>query len=161
MVTPQNSTVRVRFAPSPTGHLHIGGLRSALFNWLFARHYGGAFLLRIEDTDLERSLPVYTQSILSSFSWCGIIPDEPIVIQSERVAEHRQVAEQLVAQGRAYRCYCTQQELAERLGVNAAEGQGYVRYDKKCRAIARTARPECFDASPAKLQAKTGHGEKC
>ena len=80
--------VRVRFAPSPTGHLHIGGLRSAIFNWLFARHNNGKFLLRIEDTDIERSKQEYTDSILASFAWMHIDWDEPVVIQSERAARH-------------------------------------------------------------------------
>jgi len=128
-------TVRVRFAPSPTGHLHIGGLRSALFNWLFARHNEGVFLLRIEDTDRERSLPEYTQSILGTFSWCDLLPDEPIVTQSERMAEHIAVAERLLAQGKAYRCYCTAAELQARLGESAAEGKGYVQYDERCRNL--------------------------
>ena len=75
--------VRVRYAPSPTGHLHVGSLRTALYNWLFARHAGGAFFVRIEDTDLERSKPEYTQSILESLSWARMEPDEPVVIQSD------------------------------------------------------------------------------
>src|SRR5690242_3302264 len=104
-------TVRVRFAPSPTGHLHIGGLRVALFNWLFARKNNGAFLIRIEDTDFERSTPEYTQSIIGSFAWVGIASDEPIVIQSHRISEHITKAHELVARGKAYYCYCTQQEL--------------------------------------------------
>ena len=127
-----SSQVRVRFAPSPTGHLHIGSLRSALFNWLYARHNGGKFLIRIEDTDRERSLPEYTASILASFAWCSIEADEPIIIQSERLVEHLRVAHDLVARGHAYRCYCTQEELAERLGTSAAAG-GYVHYDGRCR----------------------------
>jgi glutamyl-tRNA synthetase len=130
-----NSTVRVRFAPSPTGHLHIGSLRSALFNWLYARHFGGKFLIRIEDTDRERSLPEFTASILASFAWCSIEADEPIVIQSERLVEHQQVAHDLVARGHAYRCYCTQEELAGRLGSSAATG-GYAHYDGRCREAA-------------------------
>ena len=81
-MTTSTRPVRVRFAPSPTGNLHIGGLRSALFNWLFARHHGGAFLLRIEDTDYERSKPEYTASILDSMSWVGLEPDEPFLVQS-------------------------------------------------------------------------------
>src|SRR6476661_5464172 len=88
--------VRVRFAPSPTGHLHIGGLRTALFNWLFARHHGGAFLLRIEDTDFERSTQEYRDSILQSFAWTQLQHDEEIVTQSERIRIHQHVAEQLV-----------------------------------------------------------------
>lgn len=127
--------VRVRYAPSPTGHLHVGSLRTALYNWLFARHAGGAFLVRIEDTDLERSKPEYTESILESLSWASMEPDEPVVIQSERIEEHKQIAQRLVAQGKAYFCYCTPEELRERLGESAAHEGGYVHYDGKCRTL--------------------------
>jgi glutamyl-tRNA synthetase len=126
-------SVRVRFAPSPTGHLHIGGLRAALFNWLFARSCKGSFLIRIEDTDYERSTKEYQQSIIDSFSWSGIESDEPLVIQSERAPEHIRAAYQLVAQGKAYICICSSQELETRLGTNAAQGTGYTRYDGACR----------------------------
>jgi glutamyl-tRNA synthetase len=125
--------VRVRFAPSPTGHLHVGGLRTALFNWLFARHAGGTFLIRIEDTDPERSKPEYTKSILQTFEWVSISSDEPVVIQSQRVARHRQVVDQMVADGTAYRCFCTPVELQARLGVSAAQEGGYTKYDQRCR----------------------------
>lgn len=127
--------IRVRFAPSPTGHLHIGGLRAALFNWLYARHNKGVFVIRIEDTDIERSKPEYTASILESFSWVGIASDESIVIQTENMPEHLAVAERMLQEGTAYKCYCTQEELQQRLGTNAAEGAGYVMYDKKCRSL--------------------------
>lgn len=120
--------VRVRFAPSPTGHLHIGGLRTALFNWLFARHYNGSFLIRIEDTDLERSKQEYTDSILESFAWVNISSDEPIVIQSERINEHKKVIDQLLKEDKAYRCYCTAHEKSE----TAADG-GYTKYPGTCR----------------------------
>lgn len=126
-------SVRVRFAPSPTGHLHIGGLRAALFNWLFARNQKGTFLIRIEDTDYERSTQAYKQSILDSFSWAGIHSDEPLVIQSERASEHVQAAYSLVAEKKAYICICTQAELESRLGANAAQGTAYTRYDGRCR----------------------------
>lgn len=125
-------TVRVRFAPSPTGHLHVGGLRATIFNYLFARHEGGKFLVRIEDTDRERSKDIYTQSILEALAWCDIVPDEPIVIQSGRIERHHEVARQLIAAGKAYRCYCTPQELETRLGKSAAEGEGYHVYDRFC-----------------------------
>ena len=108
------NTVRVRFAPSPTGHLHIGGLRTALFNWLFARHHGGAFLLRIEDTDVERSTQEYRDSILHSFAWTQLEHDEEIVTQSERITEHQHVAQQLIDAGKAYRCFCSPEDLAAR-----------------------------------------------
>ncbi len=128
-------SVRVRFAPSPTGNLHIGGLRVALFNWLFARKNNGTFLIRIEDTDFERSTPAYTQAILDSFLWVGIASDEPIVIQSERIPEHLKKAQELVAQKKAYYCYCSQEELAARLGANASSGTAYTRYDGMCRDL--------------------------
>ena len=96
------SPVRVRFAPSPTGDLHIGGLRSALFNWLYARHHGGAFLLRVEDTDRERSKSEYIQSICQALSWCGLDSDEPIVYQSQRTQLYQQYLQQLLDTGHAY-----------------------------------------------------------
>ncbi len=126
-------SVRVRFAPSPTGHLHIGGLRAALFNWYFARHLGGTFLLRIEDTDVARSKTEFTDSILASFSWCGLAPDEPLVFQSDRIMVYQQVAHELVAKGYAYRCYCTPEELETRL---KQPGQDYMFYDGCCRTAA-------------------------
>jgi len=126
--------IRVRFAPSPTGNLHIGGLRTALFNWLFARHNKGAFLLRIEDTDLERSKPEYTQVIVDAFAWVGIASDEPLVIQSERFGEHARIIQELLKTGKAYKCYCTQEEVALRHEVRHA-GDPYVRYDGHCRLL--------------------------
>lgn len=102
--------VRVRFAPSPTGNLHIGGLRTALFNWLFARHHGGAFLLRIEDTDLERSRAEYTDAILEAFKWVGIESDEPLVMQSQRSEIYAQALAKLLENGRAYRSDPAQEE---------------------------------------------------
>lgn len=104
-------TIRVRFAPSPTGYLHIGGARTALFNWLFAQHHGGQFLLRIEDTDRQRSTPEAVQAIFDSLNWLGLVSDEKPVIQSERLTRHGEVAHQLLAEGKAYRCYCTPEEL--------------------------------------------------
>src|SRR5438046_1586519 len=101
------SPVRVRFAPSPTGFIHIGNLRTALFNWIFAQNAGGKFLLRIEDTDLERSRPEYTQAIIDTLNWMGITYDEPPIIQSMQKSRHIEVAEQLIRDGHAYRCYCT------------------------------------------------------
>jgi glutamyl-tRNA synthetase len=126
------NAVRVRFAPSPTGHLHIGGLRTALFNWLFARHHGGAFLLRIEDTDLERSTQEYRDSILHSFAWTQLEHDEEIVTQSERIAEHQRVAQQLVDAGKAYRCFCSPEDLIAR-NKRETSGDFFVMYDGYCR----------------------------
>ena len=106
-------TIRTRFAPSPTGLLHIGGARTALFNYLFARHYGGAFLLRIEDTDKARSTAEAVQVILDGLAWLGLKPDEAPVFQSRREARHVEVAKALLASGHAYHCYCTSDELRE------------------------------------------------
>jgi glutamyl-tRNA synthetase len=104
-------TVRTRFAPSPTGLLHIGGARTALFNWLFARHHGGEFLLRIEDTDRERSTEAATQVILDGLAWLGLEPDAAPVLQSTRQARHAEVALRMLAEGRAYAAYDTPEEL--------------------------------------------------
>ncbi len=103
--------VITRFAPSPTGFLHIGGGRTALFNWLFARHHGGTFLLRIEDTDRERSTQAAVDAILDGMNWLGLNPDEPPVYQFARRQRHAEVAHQMLAEGKAYYCYCTPQEL--------------------------------------------------
>lgn len=107
-------TVTTRFAPSPTGFLHIGGARTALFNWLFAKHHNGRFLLRIEDTDRERSTQAAIDAILDGMNWLGITPDEPPVFQSKRVDRHTKVVEEMLAAGKAYKCYVTMEELAER-----------------------------------------------
>lgn len=104
------SDIRVRFAPSPTGHLHIGSLRTALFNWLFARHHGGKFLIRIEDTDLERSKSEYTASIIETFKWAGIESDEPLVTQTERFDLYKEKLQQLLDNGSAYRSDASQEE---------------------------------------------------
>lgn len=127
-------TIRVRFAPSPTGHLHIGSVRVAIFNWLFARHHNGVFLLRIEDTDIERSKKEYTDSILASLAWARIDWDEPYVIQTENITVHKQVIEKLLAEGKAYRCYCTHEEIVARHPeVTTIEGEAYRKYDGFCR----------------------------
>jgi glutamyl-tRNA synthetase len=102
--TPSRMTVVTRFAPSPTGFLHIGGARTALFNWLYARGRGGKMLLRIEDTDRERSTDAAIEAILDGLTWLGITWDGEAVHQFARAARHREVAEQLLAQGKAYRC---------------------------------------------------------
>ncbi len=123
-----SSNVRVRFAPSPTGHLHIGSFRTALFNWLFARHNGGVFLVRIEDTDLERSTQEYVTSIMTTLDWVQLQPDEPVVIQSHRLQEHERVLKKLLKEGSAYKCFCTQEDIVKRAGDNA-----FIRYDGLCR----------------------------
>ena len=103
----------LRFAPSPTGMLHIGGARTALFNWLYARHTGGTFLLRIEDTDRERSTPEAVAAILNGMTWMGLTWDGDVTYQFARAARHRAVAEQLLAEGKAYRCYASAEELTQ------------------------------------------------
>jgi len=124
-------TVRVRFAPSPTGYLHIGAARSALFNWLYARKTGGKFLLRIEDTDLQRSTEESTRSIIEGLEWLGLDYDEQIVFQSSNAPKHRAAAERLVAEGKAYRDFTPKEQrddksvkegIAERARAHAAEG---------------------------------------
>lgn len=107
-------TVTTRFAPSPTGFLHIGGARTALFNWLFAKHHNGRFLLRIEDTDRQRSTQEAIDAILEGMSWLGLEPDEPPVFQSEQVERHAEVARELLERGKAFKCYVTPEELAAR-----------------------------------------------
>lgn len=129
----KKNKVRVRFAPSPTGYMHIGNLRTALFNWLFAKHNNGTFLLRIEDTDLERSKPEFTKIIIDTLAWVGIVAEGEPVIQSQNKARHLEVANKLIDSGHAYRCYCTSEELLGRLVVSAAQGESYTRYDERCR----------------------------
>ena len=116
-----NKPVVTRFAPSPTGYLHIGGARTALFNWLFARHHGGKYLLRIEDTDRARSTEPAIAAILDGLSWLGLEGDEPPVFQYARTERHAEVAQALLETGNAYRCYLTPDELAERRAAAQAE----------------------------------------
>jgi len=125
-------TVRTRFAPSPTGYLHIGGARTALFNFLFARHHGGKYLLRIEDTDRQRSTPEAVKQIIDSLEWLGLSPDEPPVMQTAQEARHAEVARELLAQGKAYYCYTTPEELAEMRETAMKEGRP-PRYDGRWR----------------------------
>jgi glutamyl-tRNA synthetase len=125
-------SVVTRFAPSPTGFLHIGGARTALFNWLFARHHGGTFLLRIEDTDRERSTPEAIQAILDGLHWLGLDWDAPEVYQSRRAERHAEVAYQLLEAGKAYRCYASKDELDAMREQARAEGRP-PRYDGRWR----------------------------
>jgi glutamyl-tRNA synthetase len=120
---PDPSDVVTRFAPSPTGSLHIGGARTALFNWLYARHTGGKFLLRVEDTDRERSTPDAVKAIFDGLGWLGLEPDAPPVFQFARAERHRQAVDLLLEQGRAYRCYMTVEELDEERTKARAEGR--------------------------------------
>jgi len=126
--------VRVRLAPSPTGTLHIGTARTAVFNWLFARRHGGAFLLRIEDTDRERSKPEYTADILDGLAWLGLDWDGEPVIQSERVEAHREAIARLLASGHAYRCYASEAELTAMREQQAAANLP-PRYDNRHRTL--------------------------
>jgi len=128
----ENSKPVLRFAPSPTGMLHIGGARTALFNWLYARHTGGQFLLRIEDTDRERSTPEAVDAILNGMRWMGLDWDGDAIFQFARAARHREVVEKMLAEGKAYRCYATAEELAEMREAQKAAKQP-LRYDGRWR----------------------------
>ncbi|HVL18210.1 MAG TPA: glutamate--tRNA ligase [Gemmatimonadales bacterium] len=125
------TTPRVRFAPSPTGYLHVGGARTALFNWLFARHTGGTLVLRIEDTDRERSTESHTRVILDGLGWLGISWDEGPFFQGAYGDRHRADAERLLQEGKAYRCFCTREELDSQRARTEAGGQAF-RYDGRC-----------------------------
>jgi len=122
----------LRFAPSPTGMLHIGGARTALFNWLYARHTGGRFLLRIEDTDRERSTPQAVAAIIEGLQWLGLDWDGDITYQFSRAARHREIAERLLAEGKAYRCFATPEELTAMREAQRAAGKP-IRYDGRWR----------------------------
>ncbi len=125
---------RVRFAPSPTGYLHVGGARTALFNWLYARNTGGTHVLRIEDTDRERSTEEHTQVILDGLRWLGVTWDEGPFFQGAYAARHQADAERLLAEGKAYRCFCTREELDAQRAQAEAAGMGF-RYDRRCRNL--------------------------
>ena len=127
-------TVRVRFPPSPTGHLHIGGVRTALFNWLYARHCGGVFVLRIEDTDRTRSTDESIQMILEGLLWLGLDWDEGPYRQTERLAIYQAHAYRLLEEGKAYHCYCSPQELQARREEALRRGEA-PRYDRRCRDL--------------------------
>jgi glutamyl-tRNA synthetase len=126
--------IRVRFAPSPTGSLHVGSARTALFNWAYARRHGGTLVLRIEDTDRDRSTRDSELQLLDGLSWLGIDWDEGPHHQSERSDRHREAVEQLLARGRAYRCVCTVEELEERRRQTIAAGRKWT-YDGRCRDL--------------------------
>jgi glutamyl-tRNA synthetase len=129
-----DNSPRLRFAPSPTGYLHVGGARTALFNWLFARHYRGTLILRIEDTDVERSTAEMVEGILVGLRWLGIDWDEGPYFQSQRMDLYRQAAQRLIESGHAYYCFCTKEELEQRRAQAQAES-GDPQYDRKCRSI--------------------------
>lgn len=155
-MTDDKRPVRVRFAPSPTGYLHVGGARTALFNWLFARHQGGTFVLRIEDTDQFRSSEESVGGILSSMRWLGLDWDEgpgqggeyEPYFQMQRLPFYRAVMEQLLERGKAYYCYCTPQELEERRKASLAAGKSPA-YDRRCRNLSAEQRTS-FEAEGRK-----------
>ncbi len=133
------SDIRVRFAPSPTGYLHVGGARTALYNWLFARRAGGVMVLRIEDTDVDRSKPELTTAILESLEWLGLLWDEGPIYQSQRLDRYRTMALNLERAGHAYPCFCTPEELQSKRARAEAERQPW-KYDGTCRALTESER---------------------
>lgn len=141
-------TVRVRIAPSPTGNLHIGTARTAVFNWLFARHHGGTFVLRVEDTDLERSKPEYTENIKRGLEWLGLTWDEGPFFQTQRLDQYKAAIQTLLDQGLAYRCYCTSEELEAMREQQKANNQA-PRYDNRHRNLSDAERAE-FEAQGRK-----------
>ncbi|MGH9889599.1 MAG: glutamate--tRNA ligase, partial [bacterium] len=122
---------RLRFAPSPTGYLHVGSARTALINWLFVKKYGGQFLLRIEDTDKARSTDDNTRAIFDGLGWLGLMWDEEVTFQGGNIARHQADAKRLLAEGKAFRCFCTQQELDEQRKEAEARGEAF-KYDRRC-----------------------------
>jgi glutamyl-tRNA synthetase len=140
-------SVRVRFAPSPTGYLHVGGARTALFNWLFARKYGGQFLLRIEDTDRARSTEESTRAIFEGLTWLGLDWDEEVVYQGANLERHQRDARALLASGAAYRCFCTAADLDARRAEAEARKEVF-RYDRRCDRLA-----------PAEVERRVAAGE--
>ena len=131
------SKVATRFAPSPTGPLHIGGIRTALFNWLFSKNQNGIFRLRIEDTDKERSKNEYKQQIIQSLQWIGIKPDKEEYIQSTKIDKHIEIAKKLLDKGFAYKCYCTEKEIEEEKTRAKQKKLPYI-YNRKCRDLKDT-----------------------
>jgi glutamyl-tRNA synthetase len=160
-------TPRVRFAPSPTGYLHVGGARTALFNWLYARRHGGTFVLRIEDTDVERSSEDMVAGILEGLRWLGLDwdegpevggPHEPY-FQSGRLGRYRALAERLVAEGHAYHCYCSQERLQEERQHAEAAGGGWM-YDRRCLSLPADAIAELeATGAPRAVRFKVPPGE--
>ncbi len=144
-----SSEVRVRFAPSPTGYLHIGGARTAIYNWLYARQQGGKMILRIEDTDAERSTAEMIKGILEGLEWLGIDWDEGPYYQSDFIAEHQAAARRLLESGHAYRCFCTREELEAKRERARRLKQDY-RYDGTCRKL-----------DPAEAERRVAAGEPC
>ena len=144
---PVSTAPRLRFAPSPTGYLHVGGARTALFNWLYARHHGGTLILRIEDTDLERSTPEMVDGILDGLRWLGIDWDEGPFFQTERMGLYRAAAGHLINTGRAYYCFCKKEQLEQQRAQGVAEGR--VTRDACRESVAKRRSRE---STPAKAQ---------
>jgi len=151
--------VRVRFAPAPTGSLHVGSARTALFNWLFARHHGGVFVLRIEDTDAARSRPEWIAGIQESLRWLGLDWDEGPYLQGERLDRYAAAAERLLASGRAYECFCTPEEVQAR-NEAARDAHRTPGYDGRCRDLTPARREElAAEGRPRSLRFRTpDHG---
>lgn len=162
------SGVRVRFAPSPTGYLHIGGARTALYNWLLARHEGGTFILRIEDTDRARSTQEYLDAIVEDLRWLGLDWDEGPEVggsrgpyaQSERAGSYTPHLERLLAEGRAYRCYCLPAELDERRKTHPAGPEAW-RYDRRCLSLSAEQARTLAGERPATLRFRVPEGNVC
>ena len=131
------SKVATRFAPSPTGPLHIGGVRTALFNWLFSKNQKGNFYLRIEDTDKERSKNEYKEQIIQSLKWIGIQPDKDEYIQSKKLKKHVEISNKLLEKGFAYKCYCSEKEIEEEKNRAKQKKLPYI-YNRKCRDLKET-----------------------
>ncbi|MCS6920115.1 MAG: glutamate--tRNA ligase family protein, partial [Fimbriimonadales bacterium] len=135
--------VRVRYAPSPTGLPHVGNIRTALFNWVFARHHGGKFIVRIEDTDRNRYVEGSEQAILHSLRWLGLDWDEGPEVggahapyyQSQRLEIYHRIAHQLVDEGKAYKCFCTAEEVEQMRAQQKAQGAAQTMYDRRCRKL--------------------------
>src|SRR6195256_1125220 len=125
------SKPRLRFAPSPTGYLHVGGARTALFNWLYARKFGGEFLLRIEDTDKARSTDESTRAIFEGLEWLGLLWDDTVVYQGANLPRHQADAQRLLDSGAAYRCFCTPAELDARRREAESRKEAF-KYDRRC-----------------------------
>ncbi len=128
--------IRVRFAPSPTGYLHIGGARTAIYNWLFAKKNNGKFILRIEDTDIERSTQDSIQGIIDGLTWLGITWDEGPYFQSEFIGQHLEAAKKLLETGHAYKCFCTKEDL-ETKREKAFNHKADTKYDGTCRDLTK------------------------
>jgi glutamyl-tRNA synthetase len=146
--------IRTRYAPSPTGFFHIGGARTALFNYLFAKHHGGEFIVRIEDTDISRNVEGAIDAQLDGLAWLGIIPDESIrhegnfgpYIQSEMFKKMQEIGEQLVKEGKAYYCFCTSEEL-EKQRTEALAHNATPKYNRKCLHLSKDEIQSKLDAN--------------